>query len=76
MTWITALTGLVTPLTKYVVETVVKRRDKRKADEAARLAEEEKQRLKTQTFMAIRDAKENWKDNDPSKYVVNKKEEE
>lgn len=60
----------IVPLTKWLIKYIAERRDKRKEELAKQLEEAEKARLKAQRIKATKDAKESYKDIDPSKYEV------
>ena len=60
----------IVPLTKWLIQLVVERRDRRKEELAKQLEAAEKARLKAQRIKATEDAKEGYKDIDPSKYEI------
>jgi hypothetical protein len=68
--WASILSAGIVPLVKWAVEFGVERRDKRKKKAKKRAKKAEKKRLKTQAHQRIREAKEGYKDVDPSEYDV------
>lgn len=60
----------VVPLVKWIIEQAAKRKAQREEEEREDAEQAEKDRLKANRLKAIKDAKENFDDIDPSKIEV------